>query len=90
MCYYKGMNERAKNSEVYQVGDVVRFIGKNWGEPHPEVGVVVSLDCGPFKDPDDGSPIQVKFGDSVKFIQTVHPFPQLEFVSANLREGEIQ
>jgi len=84
------MNERTKNSEVYQVGDVVRFIGKNWGEPHPEVGVVVSLDCGPFKDPDDGSPIQVKFGDRVKFILTDHPFPQLEVISASLKTGENQ
>jgi len=84
------MNERTKNSEVYQVGDVVRFIGKNWGEPHPEVGVVVSLDSGPFKDPDDGSPIQVKFGDRVKFILTDHPFPQLEVISASLKTGENQ
>jgi len=84
------MNERTKNSVDYQVGDIVRFIGKNWGEPHPEIGVVVSLDCGPFKDPDDGCPIQVKFGERVKFIQTDHPFPQLEVISASLKAGENQ
>ena len=84
------MSERTKTSEAYQVGDIVRFIGKNWGEPHPEIGVVVSTDNGPFTDPDDGDPIQVKFGDRVKFIQTDHPFPQLEVISASLKAGENQ
>jgi hypothetical protein len=81
------MSERTKSTD-YQVGDLVKFIGKNWGEPHSDIGVVVSIDNGPFKDPDDGDPIQVKFGDRVKFIQTDHPFPQLEVILASLKDSE--
>ena len=81
------MSKRTKSSD-YQVGDLVKFIGKNWGEPHSEIGVVISTDNGPFKDPDDGDPIQVKFGDRVKFIQTNHPFPQLEVILASLKDSE--
>ena len=69
--WYDGiMSESIKDSVAiaYQVGDLVKFLGIIYGTPHPEVGVVVSLDNGPFTDPDDPDMIQVKFGDHVKFI----------------------
>ena len=80
------MNERTKNSVDYQVGDIVRFIGKNWGEPHPEIGVVVSLDNGIFTDPDDPNMIQVSFNGFLKYVSISHPQPQLELISDSFRD----
>jgi hypothetical protein len=86
--WYDGiMSERTKCSEVFQVGDLVKFWGIIYGTPHPVLGIVVSLDNGPFKDPDDPNMIQVKFGEHVKFISVDHPQPQLEIISA-ATEGE--
>ena len=82
------MSERTKSSD-YQVGDLVKFIGKNWGEPHSDIGVVVSTDNGPFTDPDDPKMIQVSFNGFLKYVSISHPQPQLETIHASLREGEI-
>ena len=71
MWYDGNMSERTKSSEVFQVGDLVKFTEKNKETSvvyTAGVGVVVSLDNGPFKDPDDPDMIQVKFGDEIKFV----------------------
>ena len=92
--WYDGiMSERTKNSEVtdyqvyqvYQVGDIVKFIGVSCDTPHAEIGVVVSIDNGPFKDPDDPKMIQVSFNGDIKFISVDHPQPQLEMISDSFR-----
>ena len=64
------MSERTK-STTFQVGDIVKFTEENKETSvmfTEGVGVVVSLDNGPFKDPDDPDMIQVKFGSEVKFV----------------------
>lgn len=87
--WYDGiMSESIKDSVTihYQVGDIVKFIGVPYGQPHSDIGVVVSLDNGPFKDPDDPNMIQVSFNGDIKFISVDHPFPQLEIVSDSFRD----
>ncbi len=56
---------------MFKVGDLVKFeeTNKETSVVYVEgVGVVVSLDNGPFKDPDDPDMIQVKFGKDIKFV----------------------
>ena len=51
MCYYKGMNERTKNSEAYQVGDLVKTLINDIYGPYPhhkgipvgEAGLIVEV-----------------------------------------------
>ena len=83
------MSESIKDSVAidYQVGDIVKFIGRVWGTPHPEIGVVVATDNGIFTDPDDGDLIQIRFGTHLVFIDVSHPVKQIETVSA-ANEGE--
>jgi hypothetical protein len=85
------MSERTKNSVSidYQVGDIVKFIGVSYGTPHSDIGVVVSTDNGPFKDPDDPKMIQISFNGFLKYVSISHPQPQLETILASLREGEL-
>jgi hypothetical protein len=56
---------------MFKVGDLVKFeeTNKETSVIYVEgIGVVVSLDNGPFKDPDDPDMIQVKFGKDIKFV----------------------
>ena len=71
---------------MFKVGDIVKFIGVPYGQPHAEIGVVISLDNGPFTDPDDPKMIQISFNGDIKFISVDHPSPQLEMVSDSFRD----
>ena len=56
---------------MFKVGDLVKFeeTNKETSVIYVEgVGIVVALDNGPFKDPDDPDMIQVKFGEDIKFV----------------------